>query len=169
MVKVQNNIATSEPIPPFLIGLAAESLADLSWTDPALGVSDCAWWPEVDHSPVLGEYERYGTPQFAIDAANKRVIVTRSVEPWSADEIAADKKAKVPKTITPRQIRQALTRLNLRSAVEAAVAAGDQDLKDWWEFSSTYERNHMQVIAMGAALNKSAEELDALWTLASTL
>ena len=27
--------------------LAPESLADLSWTDPALGVSDAAWLPEV--------------------------------------------------------------------------------------------------------------------------
>ena len=169
MIKVQNNIATHEPIPSFLVGLAPESLADLSWTDPALGVADSAWWPEVDQSPALGEYERYGTPQFAIDAANKRVIVTRAVVPWSDEEIAADKKAKVPQTITPRQIRQALTRLNLRTAVETAVAAGDQDLKDWWEFSTIYERNHSQVIAMGSALGKPEEELDTLWTLASTL
>ncbi len=39
-------LATREPIPAFLIGLTPESLLDLSWTDPQLGVQDCAWWPE---------------------------------------------------------------------------------------------------------------------------
>lgn len=91
MIKVQNNIATREPLPSFLIGLAPESLADLSWTDPALGVSSAAWWPEVDQSPALGEYQRYGDETLTVDAANKQVIVVRSVEPWSAEEIAQAK------------------------------------------------------------------------------
>ena len=38
-------------------------------------------------------------------------------------------------SISPRQIRQALTHANLRASVEATVLAGDQDLKDWWEFA----------------------------------
>ena len=71
--------------------------------------------------------------------------------------------------VSPRQIRQALTRAGLRTAVETAVAAGDQDLKDWWEFSTTFERLNPQVTAMGAALGVSDTQLDDLWTLASTL
>ena len=71
--------------------------------------------------------------------------------------------------VSPRQIRQALTRAGLRTSVEAAVAAGDQDLKDWWEFSTTFERLNPQVTAMGAALGVSDTQLDDLWTLASTL
>jgi hypothetical protein len=71
--------------------------------------------------------------------------------------------------VSPRQIRQALTRAGLRASVEAAVAAGDQDLKDWWEFSTTFERLNPQVTAMGAALGVSDAQLDDLWTLASTL
>lgn len=89
MIKIQNNLATREPIPAFLIGLQPESLADLSWTDPALGVSDCAWWPEVDQSAALGEYERYGAETLTIDAENKQVSVTRAVEPFTQDEINA--------------------------------------------------------------------------------
>jgi len=50
MVKIDNNNAAREPIPLFLQGLLPESLVDLSWTDPALGVQDCAWWPEEDVS-----------------------------------------------------------------------------------------------------------------------
>jgi hypothetical protein len=71
--------------------------------------------------------------------------------------------------VSPRQIRQALTRAGLRASVESAVAAGDQDLKDWWEFSTTFERLNPQVTAMGAALGVSDAQLDDLWTLASTL
>ena len=71
--------------------------------------------------------------------------------------------------ISPRQIRMALTRAGIRAAVEAAVAAGDQDLKDWYEFSTTFERLNPQVAAMGAALNQSAAQLDALWALGATL
>ena len=91
MVKIQNNTATREPIPSFLRGLAPESLADLSWTDPQLGVSDCAWWPEDDQAPALGEYERYGDETMTVDAERRVVVVVREVVPWSAEEIEAAK------------------------------------------------------------------------------
>jgi len=72
-------------------------------------------------------------------------------------------------SISPRQIRQALTRANLRISVEAAVAAGDQDLKDWWEFATTFERNHPMVIAMGTALGQTSQQIDDLFNLGETL
>ena len=71
--------------------------------------------------------------------------------------------------VSPRQIRQALTKAGLRAQVEAAVANGDQDLKDWWEFATTFERSNPLVINMGLALNVTTEELDNLFVLASTL
>ncbi|MDH1590671.1 hypothetical protein, partial [Stutzerimonas stutzeri] len=71
MVKVKNGIATREPIPQFLVGLASADLADLSWTDPQLGVSDCAWWPEEDQSAPLGEFERYGAETLTVDAGRR--------------------------------------------------------------------------------------------------
>ena len=73
------------------------------------------------------------------------------------------------KPISPRQIRQALTRAGLRAAVEAAVAAGDQDLKDWYEFSTAFERLNPQVMAMGEALSVSHASLDDLWALGASL
>lgn len=75
----------------------------------------------------------------------------------------------VPTSVSPRQIRQALTRANLRTQVETAVAAGDQDLKDWWEFATSVERQNEHVIAMGTALGQTTEQLDQLFQLASTL
>ena len=72
-------------------------------------------------------------------------------------------------SVSPRQIRQALTRAGLRATVEAAVAAGDQDTKDWWEFSTVFERSNPVVLAMGTALSVSEKQIDDLWILAGTL
>lgn len=75
----------------------------------------------------------------------------------------------VPQSVSPRQIRQALTRAGLRASVEAAVAAGDQDTKDWYEFATAFERSNPVVAALGAALNVSDAQLDDLWILADSL
>ena len=71
--------------------------------------------------------------------------------------------------VSPRQIRQALTAMGLRASVEAAVAAGEQDVKDWWEFSTAFDRLHPAVVEMGEALEQPPEALDALWALAASL
>ena len=90
------------------------------------------------------------------------------------DEIAdiearAAAPAPVPHSVTPRQIRQALTRAGLRTSVESAVAASPQDLKDWWEFSTEVQRMHPAVVSMGEALGVSSAALDALWVTAAGL
>ena len=71
--------------------------------------------------------------------------------------------------LTPRQIRMAITRINMREIIESAVAAGDQDLKDWWEFSTGFERTHPEVIKMQQALSIPDESIDALWNLGASL
>lgn len=72
-------------------------------------------------------------------------------------------------SVSPRQIRQALTIAGLRASVELAVSSGDQNIKDWWEFSTSFERNNAQVVAMGVSLGVADESLNDLWTLAATL
>lgn len=54
-------------------------------------------------------------------------------------------------------------------SVWAYEAAGSQDLKDWWEFSALFERDHEQVVAMAAALSQTPEVVDAVWRLGATL
>lgn len=86
----------------------------------------------------------------------------------------AQPSASVPATVSPRQIRQAMNRAplgeaTLRDAVEAAVAAGDRDLRDWWEFSTVVERSNPQVVVMATALGLGDAALDDLWRLAATL
>ena len=80
----------------------------------------------------------------------------------------------VLQSVSPRQIRMALSRTpyhatTLRAAVESAVAASDQDTKDWYEQSTLFERQRPVVIGMGVALGVSPVDLDNLWILAATL
>jgi len=71
--------------------------------------------------------------------------------------------------ISARQIRLALNQTGLRDAVEAAVAAGDRDLSDWWEYSTEVHRDNPMVEGMIQALGIPAEQADALWALGKGL
>ena len=70
-------------------------------------------------------------------------------------------------TVSPRQIRMALTQAGLRTSVEAAVSQGSQALKDWYEFAEAFEENNANVTAMADALGVSDEALHDLFALAS--
>lgn len=71
----------------------------------------------------------------------------------------------VPDKLTPRQFKQGLTRIGMRAAVEAAVAASDQDTKDWYFESTSFERANPVMNAMAAALGKTPEDIDNLFRL----
>ena len=119
MIKVQNGIATREPIPDFLISplLLPESLADLSWTPIELGVSDMAWWPEENTEVELGVNKKWGAEVLTIDAARKVVKVARKqVAMTAADKAARDALIQTQTTAVFEQAVQA--KLN-----EAAIAA----------------------------------------------
>jgi len=67
------------------------------------------------------------------------------------------------------QIRQALSQLGLRQAVETVIAAGDQELQDAWGHYTQFSRNHPKIEMMATALSLTAEQVDALFGLAVTL
>ena len=87
MIKVQNGIASRTELPAFLRGLAPESLLDLTWTDPALGVQDLAWWPEENQTQPLGKNEKYGDEVLTVDAERKVVMSYRTVIQMTQEEI----------------------------------------------------------------------------------
>lgn len=89
MVKVENGIASREPLPQFLVGLLPESLADLSWTDPSLGVQACAWWPEESADGELGTNKKWGAEVLTLDTTRKVVVVTHKQVSMTAAEKAA--------------------------------------------------------------------------------
>ena len=80
----------------------------------------------------------------------------------------------VPYSVSPRQIRQALSKIpyqttTLRAAVEVAIASSDQDTKDWYAYATEFQRDNPHVAAMGAALSVTSDQLDQLWILAGSL
>ncbi|VVO44296.1 DUF4376 domain-containing protein [Pseudomonas fluorescens] len=87
-LRVQNNIATREPIPDFL-PREPESLVDLSWTPVELGVQDCAWWPEENIEGELGVNKKWGAEVLTVDAARKVVTVARKQVAMTTAEKAA--------------------------------------------------------------------------------
>ncbi|WP_341522219.1 DUF4376 domain-containing protein [Pseudomonas sp. G.S.17] len=91
LIRVQNGIATREPIPDFLISplLLPESLADLSWTPAEFGLQDSAWWPEENTEGELGVNKKWGAEVLTIDAARKVVKVARNQVNMTAAEKAA--------------------------------------------------------------------------------
>lgn len=93
MIKVENGIATREPVPYFLDQSATPealaSLLDLSWTDPTLGVQNAAWWPEEDTSGELGTNKKWGAEVLTLDFERKVVKVSRKQVAMTAAEKAA--------------------------------------------------------------------------------
>lgn len=75
----------------------------------------------------------------------------------------------VPGSVSPWQIRKALTQLGWRDAVEAAIEVSDQDTKDGWEVATQFERSNPLVIGLGHLLGKTTAEMDGLFILAATL
>lgn len=62
-----------EPLPAELVGLQAESLTDLDWTDPALGLHGHAYWPVVEMHAVLGPGETHGEASVQVISKKKHV------------------------------------------------------------------------------------------------
>lgn len=91
------------------------------------------------------------------------------VSTLSDEVLAARAKSHIPRTVSPRQIRQALTRAGLRTSVEETVATGDQDIKDWYEFATAFERDNKYVVAMSVTLGVTEQQLDDLFILAGGL
>lgn len=75
----------------------------------------------------------------------------------------------VPVSVTANAARKALNAAGLRQAVENAVAAASQDIKDDWEYAATIRRHSPTVMALSAALGLSDAQLDALFIHAEEL
>jgi hypothetical protein len=67
------------------------------------------------------------------------------------------------------QIRLALNQMGLRAAVEAYVAAADQNVKDWWAKARRFLIDNPMIQAAAAALGVTRPQLEALFRLAASL
>lgn len=73
----------------------------------------------------------------------------------------------VPQVVTPLQARRAINAAGLRTAIEAAVAAADQNTKDAWEYATEIRRDNALIATMAAALNLTETDIDNLFIAAA--
>lgn len=135
--------------------------------------------PPEEYAYIFPTPKNYNSAtQLAIPAAPELTVLGHWEQRWIIEDIdpaviafnsEAARIASVPRAVSRRQLKQALTRAGLRSTVETAVAAGDQDLKDWYNESLEFERNHTEVVSMGISLGVTTRQLDDLWVLAASL
>jgi hypothetical protein len=74
----------------------------------------------------------------------------------------------VPYSVTMRQARLALLRAGLLDAVDAAVAAQDDEAKIEWEYAADVERSNPLFAELAAQLSLTDAQLDDLFIVAAT-
>ncbi|WP_454650677.1 hypothetical protein [Bradyrhizobium liaoningense] len=67
-----------------------------------------------------------------------------------------------------RQLRLAMNATGLRDDIEEYVASQSRDVQDSWQWTTEFESTHPFVVGAAEQLNKSPEELRALFLLAQT-
>jgi hypothetical protein len=100
------------------------------------------------------------------------LITVPEVQEWIAlgnTPLPADSVPVIVPHLTPRQFRQALNQLGLRPAVETASSAADQNTKDWYQYSTYFDRTNAVLNAMATQLGKTSTDIDALWAVGITL
>jgi hypothetical protein len=107
-------------------------------------------------------YERFRAAEISAFDVVDGIVVEKVIQPPSLEQLRAATRCQ------SWQFRRALTQLELRSSVESAVAASDQDTQDMWEYATTIERLHPFVVSMAGALGKTDEEVDAVFALANS-
>lgn len=75
----------------------------------------------------------------------------------------------IPTTVSMRQARLVLLQFGLLATVEGAIAQGSEADKIEWEYATEVNRNTPLVQNMKVGLNLSENDLNNLFTLASTL
>lgn len=82
---------------------------------------------------------------------------------------AADVAKQPVLSVSQWQIREAMNQLGLRVEVEGAIAAGDQSLKDLWNYAPAFSRDHPKIAEIATAIGKTEADIDGLFTLAASL
>lgn len=85
-------------------------------------------------------------------------------------QIAAFLPPEVPASVTPLQMRKALRAAGLKPAVEAFVAALDEDeAVEEWEYALAIERGNPMLSNAAKQLGMTEAQVDGLFILAATM
>lgn len=83
-------------------------------------------------------------------------------------------KEPIPASVTKRQGRQQMILMGVINAVQPAIDAIEDDVQralvqSFWDDSSDYERDHPQMVELGAAIGLSTDQIDDAFRAASKL
>lgn len=96
-----------------------------------------------------------------------------TMRPFTAEEAAAKAEtvatAAVPASVTPRQVRLLLLSKGLLDQVEALIAQQDRQTQITWEFASEFQRNDPLLVALGASLGLSSQQIDEFFVAAASI
>jgi hypothetical protein len=123
-------------------------------------------WPVETRPLAAGEtvvapWQMFSDPELAVLLSDQAAAKAD----WN---LAREAPTPVPESVTPRQIRRALTAFGLRATVEAAIAGADQATRDDWEFALEIRRDWPALTAMATQMNLTSEQVDALFVQAAT-
>lgn len=129
------------------------------------GLREIGWLPYNDNR-IDVPAGKVAVPAIAIGTTS--VEVTYTLRDMTAEELAiANAPPPVPQTVTPLQARRAINAAGLRAAIEAAIAAADQDAKDAWEYATVIERSNPTIAAMATGLGLTEAQIDDLFRAAA--
>jgi hypothetical protein len=72
-------------------------------------------------------------------------------------------------TATPWKFRLALNRLGLRDQIEIIVKNSTQDIKDGWDYATSFDRLNTFILQLGKMLNMSYHEVDEIFFIANEI
>lgn len=96
--------------------------------------------------------------------------------PLTAEEMAefearraVESDARKPRAVAMRQAKLALLQQGLLASVDSAINQAGEAAKIEWQYATELKRTHPLTISISAALGLTEQQLDDLFTLASTL
>lgn len=152
--------------------------------DIASNTLEATWVEEIIDAEGNAETRQvkcrnYSAPQKAEfladtgDEGKQYVDMAGWTDQFVADWIAREQQEAAERnkvvSVTMRQARLALLQAGLLAQVQSAVAGADEATKITWEFSNEVRRDNPICQTLAAALGMGDAQMDALFTLASTL
>ncbi len=162
-----------EPTPPRVLTLtgAPHPQALVQSVDAAAGVCVFAWLnAEGERVDSGGSVARFIVSWEPGELPDERVYI-EPTDAELADAIANPpvEVPPVPEVIRSAALRYVLNAQGLRSAVEAAVYASDQNAQDAWKFETNIRRDHPLVTGLSGALGLTSAQVDDIFRAAALL
>lgn len=151
------------------ISIADERAMNNAKFPSVIGLS-FVWARESEYPTEVPNF--FGTCPDDSDTHTAGVLGVFSQSDW--EQMQRDEmRARIPQTVSMRQARLALLAAGKLEAVHTAIAAmsgtAGQAAQIEWEFSSEVKRNQQLVLTLGAALDLTDVQLDALFVAAASL